>query len=712
MSESTINIENQSQRWRKYGLNVALSIIIVLVLGSVVVAIAARADHRFDTTAGGEYSLKPQTLNIVHDLKEPITIVSLYTHPEHPAAGSTDYARRVSDLLDEYGHASSKITVETIDPVTDPGKVNTLIKTVTLKYGGEVRKYKEFVDSAPQAFAPIKAFAKNELPKLAKLPIDPMKNDDVNQTFSIVNDTIAGFPTRLNKVLKQVDQLSSQKVPDYKGAADAVQAETSRVGDIVTQIEESFAKLKSQPNLPVVFARYIDSSVARYDALKRQVDSTDAEYKKLGALKLDTLREKLAERDAILVMGPKDMRSLSFDQIWKPDANIKAYQNATDATIKPVFSGEQQITGAILSLTMKTKPLVVFIRPSGSPLTTPGFPPFQQGGPLSDIADRLRNYNFKVMEKDLSGKYAMQAQMQGMPAPPEPTEAQMKKAVWVVLSIPTPPPNPQEPAPPTPSIAPQLAEHLKDGGSALCLFLPKSDTLSDALKPYGIDVRTDLVAIHEPIRTQEQSNDMVQQAEKVPVVFVTHNYGKSVITKPVNGLDSVLVPILPITTTLTEGVKVTPIIPIPNNPKSWGTQDMKTVLNGGSAKFNAAAGDLAGPLYGGAMSQNDKTGGRVVAIGSLQFVTNQMLDVRDPQLAQRGILVSRFPANAELFCNSVYWLAHMQQLIAISPAAMQVSRIADMSDNVLRAWRVGLLLIGLPGLVLVLGLGVYFARRD
>ena len=101
-----------------------------------------------------------------------------------------------------------------------------------------------------------------------------------------------------------------------------------------------------------------------------------------------------------------------------------------------------------------------------------------------------------------------------------------------------------------------------------------------------------------------------------------------------------------------------------------------------------------------------------MALGSLQFALNQMLNIRDPDLAQRGIPAARFPANSDLFLNSVFWLAHQEPLIAISPSAMEVSRLADMSDGALRFWRVGVLLIGLPGLVVLCGIGVYFARRD
>ena len=54
----------------------------------------------------------------------------------------------------------------------------------------------------------------------------------------------------------------------------------------------------------------------------------------------------------------------------------------------------------------------------------------------------------------------------------------------------------------------------------------------------------------------------------------------------------------------------------------------------------------------------------------------------------------------------------MDTMIAISPAAMEVPRIRDMSDTALNGWRIGLLLVGLPGLVVLSGIMMYFARQD
>ena len=89
--------------------------------------------------------------------------------------------------------------------------------------------------------------------------------------------------------------------------------------------------------------------------------------------------------------------------------------------------------------------------------------------------------------------------------------------------------------------------------------------------------------------------------------------------------------------------------------------------------------------------------------------TSGVIGFQDPDGRTRA---RRFPGNSELFMNSIYWLSRQETMIAISPAAMDVSRIGDMSRGAQSFWRVGVLLIGLPGLVIVAGAMVWFARRD
>ena len=112
----------------------------------------------------------------------------------------------------------------------------------------------------------------------------------------------------------------------------------------------------------------------------------------------------------------------------------------------------------------------------------------------------------------------------------------------------------------------------------------------------------------------------------------------------------------------------------------------------------------------GALEKKD--GPRLVVIGGGAFMANRYLEEPDPEVARaRHKLVARFPANGDLFMNSIFWLSHEDTMIAISPAAMQVARIADMKDSAVTVWRIFLCGI-MPAMVLAAGIGMYFSRRD
>src|SRR5205823_1713916 len=177
-------------------------------------------------------------------------------------------------------------------------------------------------------------------------------------------------------------------------------------------------------------------------------------------------------------------------------------------------------------------------------------------------------YNFDVQEKDLSGMWAMQAQMQPMPSPPEPSDEQIKDAIWIVLNFPT---AQQQPGMPSTPIGPKVAEHLKNGGSALILFAPQADNpmaenMNDLMKEWGMEVHPEAIAVHQLIKTTEgRQVDMIEDALKYPFVFDIRDYGNHLITNPLRSLASMFLPLSPVKVAdkPPAGVKVTPIIPLP-----------------------------------------------------------------------------------------------------------------------------------------------------
>lgn len=705
--------ESQKERWVKYGANVGLTVVVAILLSILVIYIAQRNNERIDTTASGAYSLKPQTVNIIKDNKQKITLVSLYTHPEGAVAEEkTDFITPVVDLLEEYKRKGSNIDVEIIDPIRNPTKVDNLIDTVAKKYGGEVEKYKSYLDEYPKVYEQIKQLAAAEAEKVKALPLDQITSQDLASTLVLTIATVQQFPPRLEELQDQIQRRLQLKPPDYKGATESVDSSMQSLSSMLDEIIRSFKESKDDQKVPQAIRAYMTASLPTYEQMKKLADEQVEKIKNLGELKLDDLRQSLRARDAILVMGEKDMRVIGRDQVWQVDPDRRALM--AGGQVKPRFAGEQQISTAILALTSEKKPKVVFMRPGGGPLTTPGFPPFQAGGPLSDIAQRLRDYNFEVLEKDLSGQWAMQAQMRGMPAEPEPSDEDIKDAIWVVLGVPAPQQQQQMMMPP-PSLGPKLKEHLDAGGSAMVMFLPHADPMSEALAPWGVTVKPEVIAVHELVEQQGgRTGDMIEEAQRIPFIFVLHEYGDHEITRPLRSLDGLLIPMVLVQTEPKDGFEATPIIPIPTTPPAWGESDAEAALDGRKVEFNAPAqggNDYPPPIYAGAAVERS-AGGRLVVLGSLQFVTNDFLSIPDMEFARAGEMVSRFPANGELFTNSIFWLSKMETMIAISPSAMEVSRIEPMSDTALKAWRIGVLLVGLPLAVVVGGMLVYFARRD
>ncbi len=719
------------RRW-KYGSNVILSCVVVIVLAGLLTYAAQRLTRKYglrsDTTAGKVHSLKPQSVNIVRGLKQKVRLVGLYPtydkqeyeKGEQREAAEREAAQRgmVADLLDEYRRAGNDISVEMIDPLHEPSQINKLVQDVSTRYGAEGKAYEEFFAQLPGVLDKLKAEASKEAALQEALPIDEIKDEQLQATLSLLLQTVTQLPAQIDRTRKVMQEdidkaREEKKVPDYHAAVDAIRADLDRGSRLIGAVVTALESVKGE-SVPKAISDYAAAAGPRLEAQKKVIDEQVAKIEKLGGMKQLDAMQNLKSK-SILVLGEHDMKILPYERVWtapQPNRRMAADETAPS----PRFAGEQQISTALAALEMTKQPEVVFIRPGGPPLASEATM-FQQAGPLSDIAERLRQYNFKVMEKDASGQWTRQAQMQRMPTPPEPTDEEIKDAVWVVLSL-NPAMSQQGPDP----LGPMLTAHLKAGGSALVLYFPMSDPLEAALAPWGIHPRTDLLAVHEAISSAgARTGNMLEDAQRMQPVFVTTHYGDHPLARPLESLQSLLSPLTIIQTTPTKGYEVTPLLPVPQSPKSWAESDVRDALDGKPVRFNAtpakdaSGGDLpntpGAPLYGGAASEHDG-GGRVVALGSLQFLVNQLLEMPDQEMLRHGVVVAQFPGNAALFENSIFWLSHMDTMLAISPAAMQVSRIAPMSAGQLAFWHWGILIVAIPLMVLLAGTGVYLFRRD
>ncbi|HTW95338.1 MAG TPA: hypothetical protein VMD30_11120, partial [Tepidisphaeraceae bacterium] len=576
------------------------------------------------------------------------------------------------------------------------------------KYGGQVRQYADFLKSVPDTVKQINALASDLSQKFPDL-----SNANVSQDLAVVTQqifsTLQLLPSQLQQISDKVNTALHERPPDYKGTADGVRDGLQDMSGLIDVIVKNFAILKQHGGLPQAMSQYIDQTTPEYLQLKKRVDDALKQASSLGELKLDTLRTALKDRNTILVMGTGDnsWRVIPYDQVWREPGQTATLTD--QSTPQPRFAGEQAVTAAILGVSRSgvPQPKVCFVRSGGQPLLQPDF---AGGNDLSEMAYRLGLYNYNVMEKDFSDTG------QNPDAPPEPSDDDIKDALWVVWDF---NPGQQSPdMPPPPSLAPELANHLREGGSAIVLTCYQQDPLTDAMESWGVKIHSDAMIVHEKIPApQGESTDILNQALRLPFIFDLHDYGDQALTQPLAGLEGIFLQMCPITVDHVDGFTSWPLIPIPTSPdapQSWGETNPDTnsavLQNNATPTFNSKT-DMAGPLYAGAAVEND-TGARLVVLGGGPFMMTAYATLTAKRLDPNAPDVIRFPANGDLFTNAVFWASHQDSLIDISPEAMDVGRIRDISDGWLRFWRLGVLLIGMPGAVLIIGLAVYLRRMD
>lgn len=713
--------ETQSLRWFKYGGNVVLTTLVVVLLALGAGYIAQRHPARVDTTVAGVHSLKPQTLAVLGELRENVRIVSIY-----PRAGDKDerdYVQPVLDMLDLYTRNSSgRVSVDHIDPETEQAKLDALTDEVTNRYSAELTPYKEFLSTAfPKFVADFKAFAGAEAEKIAALPLEGVTDPDLAQTLFVARASVRDLTDRVDRANERIERRLKQRIPDYRTAASDCIAGLEDLDLVLGKVVEDFRGLgAASAKTPTEIATYAAQALPRFEAGHKLVKDALEKAKTLGELKLDSLRASI-RRQSILVMGEKEMRVLGFADVWQAPDDLRSLVNQLSAGEKPRlrFAGEQQISTALRSLAGPDKRRVIFVRPSGGPLATSMF----RQAPFATVARRLREVNFEIVEKDISGQFAMQAQMQGMPVT-EASDEQMRdrSAVWIVFSI-APPGAGSNPMNPMGGggdvLAGKLREHLEEGGSALVLFESDADTLASALDPWGVKARTDAVVVKDvPTGTAPNTADIVARAEFMPYIFTTNDWGTSPVTAPVGALSGLLIAPVPVSYTSADGRTGTPFLPVPRSPRTWGETDTAGLFpRDGSEPKRPEFGtgdvpnDAANPLYQ-AVAVQKKDRGRLVVIGSASSFSNGVLSLPDPELERRGYLTPRFPGNPELFVNATYWAAGMDTMLAISPAAMEVNRVRPIPAGQLSFIKWGVVVGGLPAVVLLAGVFVYLKRRD
>ncbi len=136
-------------RQARYGANVAISILATLGIAIILNIIAAqRFDKEVDWTADKFHTLSDQTKNILRGLDREVRVIAFFSNsPGNPR--SQQQYRRVKDMLERYKRETDNLTVEFVNPFTDPKKKDEYgirVDTTTVFESGDKREQVTSID--------------------------------------------------------------------------------------------------------------------------------------------------------------------------------------------------------------------------------------------------------------------------------------------------------------------------------------------------------------------------------------------------------------------------------------------------------------------------------------------------------------------------------------------------------------------------------------
>jgi gliding motility-associatede transport system auxiliary component len=331
------------------------------------------------------------------------------------------------------------------------------------------------------------------------------------------------------------------------------------------------------------------------------------------------------------------------------DYDYSGMQMGRGAPELKAFKGEEAFTSAILAVTEDKTPRLYFSSGHGEASLDSG----ERGRGLADAKQLLERDNLSAAKWESLGKDAI---------PAEALARYVAQGGRLLLML-----DPVLPAPGAP---------------------PPDFGLGKVLSGNGVKLGSDIV---------------VDPANALPLVgaetvFANH-YGSHPIVRSLS--EGGIPVILPLARSVAKAEPVPPGTTVTTlldtSPEGWG----ETSLANLEEQVRKDPGDTAGPVslaVAAGPAEGDKTAakkGRLVVVGNSRFASAE-------GLSNSG--------NANFFLNSIHWLTGAEKQIGIAPKTLEQASLSLTSSQVRR---IGLFsVLGLPALAVILGVWVWYRRRD
>jgi len=689
----------QAQRRTLYGLNVVIAIAAAVALTILLNWIVYRTAWKLDFSAGRKYTLAPQTLNFLRDMQHEHQIVTLFNETIDIQPQTT----RARDLLGEYArHArGGSLRVEHIEPGFEPQRYEDFLLQLRSRFDEPLQPLREAVEQAMAVTTRVREDIAQHMAPLREVLEHPDLTDANARRH--LQEVAMVFLTRqheLDQMQVAFGQAMSRTLPNYAAARlDLTQNLNTLATNVYGIAIERFERTVREPRVP---GEVKEKLLRAVDAMKQTLEEMHSVTGALQRAKTveayDRLLSDLRQDNPIVLIGEGEVRILSLRDMFRQTLPQEDEEQFTE----PAFQGEERLTGALVSMTLPTPPLIVFV-------TDNTLSPFGRGADammlFNDVAQRLRHMNFEVTYWSPAGGRSPQGQPLAPSPVPEPKEGQ--KAVWVVTSAtPIDPRNPMA-AGYRDAVASLLKERLDVGDAAMLMFgfvdgaqFGQTDPVADVIAEWGITPQLDRVLFQEvatPNRPPAPS----------PRFVVTRWSGDTAIGAALQGMPATFVMASPLIVGQPDlpNAQLHTLVTLQGD-RIWGEQNFTTDDIGYKASHAADSFTLAAAV------QSER--GRIIAVGDPFFASDFCTTNADPRLNPANVGTAEYfgaayPANAELFVNGIYWLSELDILIAAGARTQDIRRIRLQPESIVPLrWT---LLAGMPLGVLAVGMSVWFARR-
>lgn len=745
-----------------YAAQAAVVLFAMLTCTVLALILSARLHrHALDVTATRAHALSPETAALLARLQTPVTVVVSVNHQQV----TRQSLQRLDDVIDKFARASDKLTFVSMDLGTEQGRQQQreLIARLAREDRAQLEAASAALARAADAADALAARCEAVVAPLTQVAqalvvaaggAGSRQGDQLRAGWEQLAALYTSQAREVRAAAKAARQLKDARLDSADATRTDQAARQLRPAfntgvSILRALDQRLAQLADGPEAGAIPASgpAREALTALRAAVPLAADEAARELLLLDSLPpIRTLQvdQALAQTAVVLFIGPAPPAepssrgsanapasparpSVAYEPIEELLASASLAQAPTEtgraiAALDRRFKVEERLTAGIAGFIDRARPLVVFVHALQGRLQPP--PPGRQFAPMRVVAERLALRGcdlaeWAVRESESPPPAASSAASAGRPVVyvfiPDDARAAGDSLVRTRLA--------------------KAQETLAAAGAQMLVCVNPSrdskdtsgieDPLTTFLLPLGLSADSGRVLV-EPVRAA--SGRSVPSFDLALLGAGTDHP----LAGPLDGRPLVLPWVCPLRITADAapgpggvGTTVRPLLLIQPRSGLWADAEWHTLRATPQAQWallpplspesplSRRSGPepwLAGvtierPLPPGAPRPAATAGKpaaqtqRMVVIGSNGWFFDNTTDLQD---AVEGRVLYRWPGNAELFMNSVAWLAHDDDLIARSPAAQPSPTIPALTDGQQAALRWGLML-GLPVLVLVTG---------